>query len=391
MSDRQLPSVEASDSLIADLYRAAAAEVPWGVPLSRLRVLFEAWGVHLHGVEVATGRVAFSYEVGGFPPDGVLAYIREYHRLDPRAALVARLGLGEWVSCHQHFDDDFVAGDRFYQDFLIPYGGRYVSGAKVHEDSQVVAILGIHRGRGTRPLDDDELGLCRRLGRHVCTALALWRRQVSVLAQCQLGNTVLDQLPHPVLLIDEQLQLHHANLAAHRLLQGHEHLRLREGALAIASPDGQHELLLALRRLRIGGAASYRDDGPAQTTRTVVRLGNPHGSQALALVISRLNPELTMGAFGPRDLAMILVHELHQRAPIDRFLAAAIYGLTPAEAAVAVEVAQGCMPADIATDHCVALSTVRAQLSSVFSKMGISRQAELVAALATLPPADRQG
>lgn len=388
MTDTHPTSVESADALVADLYRAAAGELPWGEPLAALRTLFGAWGVHLHAVRLATGDVAFSYEVGGFPPEGVLAYIREYHVIDPRAALVARLGLGEWISCHQHFDDAFVARDRFYQDFLIPYGGRYVSAAKVHEDAEIVAILGIHRGRGMQPLTGDEVALAARMGRHVSTALGMWRRQRRLLEERLLGNAVLDQLPHPVMLIDEQQRLHHANAAARRLLQANRALRLHEGALQLASPPCHHELLLALRRLRIGGGQSYRDDTPP-VGRAIVRLGAPRCDHFMALVISRLRPDETMGAFGQRDLAMVLVHDLRRRAPVDRFVAASIFGFTPAEAAVAVALAEGRTPADIAAEHGVARSTIRAQLNSVFAKMGVSRQAEVAGALASLPSAER--
>ncbi len=377
-------AIEATDALVADLYRAAAGELGWGEPLAALRALCGAWGVQLHGVRRATGAVAFSYEVGGFPPEGVLAYIREYHRIDPRAALVSRLGVSEWISCHHHFDDAYVRRSRFYQDFLIPYGGRYVSGTKVYEDAEIVAILGIHRGRGMLPLSDDEVALGRRLGRHVCAALGLWRRQARILAEHLLGNAVLDQLPHPVVLVDEQQRVHHANAAARRLLQGDRRLRLHQGALVPASPQGQQQLLMALRRLRVGGERSYRADAPP-ADRAFVRVGAPGGDHFLALVVSRLRADETMGAFGPRDLAMVLVCDPHRRAPVDRFLAAAIFGLTPAEAAVAVAVAEGRAPAEIAAEHGVARSTIRAQLNSVFAKMGVSRQAGVAATLATLP------
>jgi hypothetical protein len=40
------------------------------------------------------------------------------------------LGEGEWANCHEHFDEAFVARSAFYQDFLIPHGGRYVSGTQ---------------------------------------------------------------------------------------------------------------------------------------------------------------------------------------------------------------------------------------------------------------------
>lgn len=220
---------DATDALVADPYRAAAGELPWGQPLAAMQRLFAASGVHLHGVRRTDGSVAFSDEVGGFPADSVLACIREYHRIDPRVALVTRLGLGEWMNCHRHFDDAFVACDRFYRDFLIPYGGRNVAGARICEDAEIVAIIGIQRGRSMEPLTDEGLAPGECLGRHVTTAPGPWRRHGRLLQEHLLGTAVLEQLLHPVMLIDEQQRLQHGNVVAFGLLPASDHLRLRQG------------------------------------------------------------------------------------------------------------------------------------------------------------------
>jgi len=54
-----------------------------------------------------------------------------------------------------------------------------------------------------------------------------------------------------------------------------------------------------------------------------------------------------------------------------------IFGLTPAEANIAVQVGQGEKLADIARVHRVSVATVRSQLSSIFGKTQTSCQAEL--------------
>lgn len=88
MYPRITPPLE--DRVVAGLYRAAAGDQPWGEPLAEMVQLFQAWGVHLHGIRLADGAVGFSYEVGpGFTPEGALEYIQRWHRIDPRAALVA--------------------------------------------------------------------------------------------------------------------------------------------------------------------------------------------------------------------------------------------------------------------------------------------------------------
>jgi len=59
-----------------------------------------------------------------------------------------------------------------------------------------------------------------------------------------------------------------------------------------------------------------------------------------------------------------------------------LFGLTAAEAKLALEIARGDTPAEVARNHRVSIATVRSQLAAVFAKTQTSRQAELVALLA---------
>ena len=205
---------EAFDRAVAELYLAAVGELPWRQPLMRIVEMLKAFGAYLHGISLADGTVSFGYDVGGFAPEAALHYIRDYHSIDPRVGLVARADVGDWKSCHHYIDDAAVAASPFYQDFLIPYGGRYVSGAKVYQDREIVAILGIHRGMGMQPLGESELAVGRRLGAHVANALGIWRRQRRMLRETLLGTAVLQRMTQPLLLLDEQLQLHFCSEAA---------------------------------------------------------------------------------------------------------------------------------------------------------------------------------
>ncbi|HWC64065.1 MAG TPA: helix-turn-helix transcriptional regulator [Rhizomicrobium sp.] len=55
------------------------------------------------------------------------------------------------------------------------------------------------------------------------------------------------------------------------------------------------------------------------------------------------------------------------------------HALTPAESRVALALARGAKPADIAAAHGVTVSTVRSQLKAIFRKTGTCSQAQLVA------------
>src|SRR6266404_6422128 len=119
------------DEIVCGFYRAASGAISWGEALLPVQQSMAAFAVQLFGLDTAQGTVSFSYEVGEAPPEAAIDYLRTYHRVDPRAAGVMNLAPGHWLHCWEHFDDAFVANDPFYRDFLIPYGGRYVSGVKL--------------------------------------------------------------------------------------------------------------------------------------------------------------------------------------------------------------------------------------------------------------------
>jgi DNA-binding CsgD family transcriptional regulator len=59
-----------------------------------------------------------------------------------------------------------------------------------------------------------------------------------------------------------------------------------------------------------------------------------------------------------------------------------LFDLTSGEAKLAIQVARGHCPTDIAHEHGVSITTVRSQLAAVFAKTQTRRQAELMALLA---------
>lgn len=74
---------------------------------------------------------------------------------------------------------------------------------------------------------------------------------------------------------------------------------------------------------------------------------------------------------------LVLVPEIPQYSAATVSICAALYGLTPAEAALLPLLLQGMTPREMADAHGVKLPTVRTQLASLFAKTGTRRQAEL--------------
>lgn len=372
---------QAFDNIVTGFYGAASGNLAWADALLPVKSAMSAFLVQLHAIDLKQGSVAFSYEAGESVAEGTLDYIRTYHRIDPRANLLLELNPGDWVNCWEKFDDAFVANDPFYQEFLIPYGGRYASGTKLLQEGPVSVILGVHRGYGSPKLNQNEISICQRLARHLTEALKQHRVYLQRQQTSGLGMELLSRIRTPVALIDDQRRILHANPAARQLLENSAALNDSDGRLYCRHRESDNAFVIALRELRLAPGSS---GGTITTDKIFLQVRSPTNEQRNNLCLYAMRPEATLRAFGERSLAMLLIHDPNSRVNLDPFLVAASYDLTPGEARVAVALAEGAAPEDIAKTYKVSISTVRSQLAAVFSKTGTSRQAELVSVLASL-------
>lgn len=283
------------DDIVAGFYKAASGQVQWGEALKTFQHFTDAWFVQVQGIDFSRVAMTFSYEAGGAPPEAVVDYLRTWHQLDPRARLVMELGEGEWVNCHEHFDEAFVARSAFYQEFLIPYGGRYVSGTQLFRQGDEVVMLGVHRGRHSLPLSKDEITCCRRLAKHLAEALRLYRAHREMSLQVNLGAELLSRIGAPIVLVDDHGYLRHANVAAREILARGDTLVERKGLLGCQSSGDDVKLALALRQLALAGD-SYVAAGPV-SDKAFLRVGRQAGA-AIGLYLYAIRPQATLSSFG---------------------------------------------------------------------------------------------
>ena len=195
-----------------------------------------------------------------------------------------------------------------------------------------------------------------------------------------------------VLLVDGQSGLHAANEAAESLLRLGDGLALEpdrglgRGRLRAATPAGT----AVLRRLIAAAAALAvpRTGAPALPPRDMaLALVRASGRPALAALVAPLSPACAvdtswvaaLSADVSRAAAVLFVSDPTATAgDATALLRLRInYGLTPAEAAIAVAVAGGQGLQAVAAAQGVALATVRTQVQHAYRKAGVRGQAAL--------------
>ncbi|HEY0686640.1 MAG TPA: helix-turn-helix transcriptional regulator [Steroidobacter sp.] len=129
----------------------------------------------------------------------------------------------------------------------------------------------------------------------------------------------------------------------------------------------------------IAAAAFVRAQAGRPMHRTIVVRGGRIEASPLVLEVIPLPRQEYEHDLAPR----VLVIARGTRAPRERraSVVQAAYALTMAETQIAMQLGAGETPQAIAAARGVALGTVRAQIKTICAKLGVSRQAELVARL----------
>jgi DNA-binding CsgD family transcriptional regulator/PAS domain-containing protein len=179
---------------------------------------------------------------------------------------------------------------------------------------------------------------------------------------------VLDQLSRACAILSAEGRVLHANAQAQRLLA-----RLPAGGrdlLHCAGPADQARLRAALKACSAG-----RPD--PQTARFLLR--GAAGGGPLLLRLTRSDP-----ALAGRGAVLALLSDPAAQGMVRDPGLLQLLGLTPAEARIAAAVGAGLPPRVAASSLGLAESTVRSSLKTIFDKLGVKRQAELVRLIARL-------
>jgi hypothetical protein len=135
------------DTLIHTIYETALDVGRWASALQQLAAYVDAAASHFVVWDKRANAVRFSV-LRGAPPEADRSYGAYYASIDPLLQLAMGHSPGVWVRCHEHFDEKFVRRNEFYQDYLAPYGLRYLLGGKLVESNDCSALVTLLRRPG---------------------------------------------------------------------------------------------------------------------------------------------------------------------------------------------------------------------------------------------------
>lgn len=216
------------------------------------------------------------------------------------------------------------------------------------------------------------------LAPHLVRAVRIQQRLRQVGLEKEAGLALAEGNGNAVMLVDAAGRVVFADDAAAALLDTRSGLRLERGVLTLANSPGELERLVTScanppLRGAAGGILTGERNGCGAPIEIEVIPFRPETAQDEGFSVTLSKP-----------VAMVVVTDHERKRGMCEAELRRDFGLTPAEARLALEIIKGDGRAAAAQRLDISVSTARMHLSRIFDKTGVHRQAELVRLLGNL-------
>jgi DNA-binding CsgD family transcriptional regulator len=306
-----------------------------------------------------------SIHAPGGDPRTLEDYAENFSTIDPF------VGLPEGqVTAFSEFVRGPVRESSFWRDFLEAAGGDQILGVDLRFESGLEARLRVTRVSSRVDFGRVERERFQMIVPHIRRALELFEGLQASHVEHGVYYGIVERMGVAAIILDIDGKVLRTNAVADRLLAASDGIAICNDKLWV-SQNGQRRTLHSL--LRSFGATCDAVSVPAQR----FRIERPSGRRDLSLVAKAVTAPPFIRSGGGAAIALFVSdceHEvaLHPEAIRD------IFQLTRMEAMLAAVLGSGCSLVDAADRLGITHNTARAHLRSIFMKMGVRRQSQLV-------------
>lgn len=258
----------------------------------------------------------------------------------------------------------------FFKQYVEPRQVRYILGADIHGDEGREFRLRFTRPATSAEFSAADKALVQALIPHFRRALSFHDRLRQVETEMQLYANVMSGMLVGSVILDGAGMVLRSNSVAQAILSEHDGLSTAAGRLA-AEYRAEHRELQRLIRQTL-------DMPPGQpAVAEALSISRPSGRASLSLMIRPI--PLSECSDGPnRPTVAVFIRDPEHQAQPSIELVQRLFQFTPAEAKLALLLADGLSLDEAAGMMKIRRNTARAHLRAIFSKTGVKRQITLV-------------
>jgi DNA-binding CsgD family transcriptional regulator len=281
---------------------------------------------------------------------------------------------GQAVLGHEIAPEAWFRKSEFLNELAVRAGIYSLVGTALPLGGDRSAVVGIHRPKHRAPFDGNDVRRLDSLIPHLKRAMQLSVRLSDAGMDHQAALDGLERSHSATIVVDANGMMLFATCLAEAIVRRGEGLHALGGRLS--SPDRMVAARLALL-VRAAAGAVAGTPGAARCGGIAIERGEDR--LPLTVLVAPFRPKRA-GFGAPQPAALVFI-----RDPETSSLAVEVlrdlFGLTPAQAAVAGRLAEGENLEHIAAKLRITLHTARDHLKVAFAKTGTSRQSQLVALL----------
>ncbi|WP_176593749.1 LuxR family transcriptional regulator [Sphingobium sp. EM0848] len=355
--------VESFSTLVLSLNTSLVSDNPWRRFLLELSAQIDA----KHGTLIlvppdAGGRGTMITPTS--TPQEIQEYIDRYLLIDP----FVRLPEGQVVAHYEYIGPaalENVPPD--YKEWLGSIDASHILGVDLRLASGFEARLRLSRAPGGDAFTPDERRWVEKILPHLRQALEIYQRlELSRSERAVMIDTV-EQFSVGTVLLDAAFSVLKVNEVAASILAEADGMKLADGKILLSNAEADRDFNVLLAEAR---------EAPAGA-RNLFPVERPSGRGDIMVIVQPVPIPEFMHAGAVPAVALLITDPARNRQ-IDGTTVCRLFGLTPTEGAISAALANGASVGEAAQQLGIADNTVRAHLRSIFSKLGVNRQLQLV-------------
>lgn len=354
------------DRIVSALYDASLDSRRWAESLEMFRVLFQANYVTLILRSPDESNLGMMIAVGVEGGDKV-TYLPYGHSMTPFV--------------NQPVDKVFTVEDLmteaewrrmpYYLHWCAPVDVFHVMGADIATPDSGKLRFRITRAETAPKFSALDRARCEALLPHLRRALHIHNLLDRSESLGTLYSQAIGRLSVGTIVLDDSGKVLEQNLIAREILSANDGLKLVGGRLEASYPSDNRELQQLIR------GAFARHSGDPLAVASAMSVSRPSGLVSLGVVVEPV-PSQEWAEGKGQPAAVVYIRDAAGKSLASTAAAKQLFNLTPAETALAMELANGLSLEEAAEALNIRRNTARAHLRSIFSKTGVRRQTELV-------------